>query len=136
MTAPSPWFLAGAAALGGAFGALVRHAFNQGFAGRALVGVPMATLMVNVFGCFMAGLLLVWIDQRVAMATHAAFWRALLMTGVIGGLTTFSAFGVELWTMLRSERYLLMAATIAAHVVVGVAAIALGWRVGRTLWPT
>lgn len=133
MTAPSPWLLAGAAALGGGFGALLRHVANQVFTGRALIGVPLATLTVNVLGCLAAGLMLAWLDQRVAAST--AFWRALLMTGVIGGLTTFSAFGVELWTMLRAERYLLLGATIAAHVVVGVAAIAIGWCLGRALWP-
>lgn len=132
MNMPGTWLLAMAAAGGGALGALLRHLVNQLFMHRAGWGLPMATWLVNVAGCFLAGLVLIWVDGRGAAAP---FWRALLITGVLGGLTTFSAFGLELWQWLRAERYAFAIAVAAAHVVVGVMAVAAGWRLGRVIWP-
>lgn len=132
MSLPAPWLLAIAAAGGGAFGALLRHLANQLFVHRDWYGLPAATFAVNVLGCFGAGLLLLWIDTRGA---EAPLWRALLITGVLGGLTTFSAFGLELWQLLRADRYGLAIATVATHVVIGVGAVAAGWRLGRAFWP-
>lgn len=131
MTMPSPWLLAFAVAGGGAAGTVLRHLANQFFVHRPGFGLPMSTWLVNVLGCFLAGLLLVWVDGRGEMAP---FWRALLITGLLGGLTTFSAFGLELFQWLRADRYLLAMGVVAAHVVVGVAAVALGWRLGRFIW--
>lgn len=131
MSMPAPWLLAFAAASGGASGALLRHLVNQFFLHRHGLGLPMATWLVNVVGCFFAGLLLIWVDTR---GEAAPLWRALLITGVLGGVTTFSAFGLELWQLLRAERYGLMLLTIGAHVVTGVIAVAAGWRLGRAFW--
>ncbi|WP_082672531.1 fluoride efflux transporter FluC [Luteimonas abyssi] len=120
-----------AVAAGGATGALLRFGANLACVRGGIGGLPAATLIVNVIGCLFAGLLLVWIEQRA----DPAFWRALLITGVLGALTTFSALGLELWQLLRAERWLLAGATLAAHVGLGVAAVALGWRLGKALWP-
>jgi CrcB protein len=131
MTAPAAWQLALAAAGGGAVGALLRHLVNQLFLHRGLGGLPVSTVLVNVVGCFGAGLLLVWIDGR---GIESPLWRALLITGLLGGLTTFSALGLELWQLLRAERLGLAMLLAGVHVVAGVAAVAAGWRLGRSLW--
>jgi CrcB protein len=131
MTAPATWQLALAAAGGGAVGALLRHLLNQLFIHRGLGGLPASTLLVNVVGCFGAGLLLVWIDGR---GIDSPLWRALLVTGLLGGLTTFSALGLELWQLLRAERVGLAMLLAGVHVVAGVAAVAAGWRLGRAVW--
>jgi CrcB protein len=128
---PAPWQLALAAAGGGAIGALLRHLANQLVLHRGLGGLPVSTLLVNVAGCFGAGLLLIWIDGR---GIDAPLWRALLITGLLGGLTTFSALGLELWQLLRADRIGLALALAGVHVVAGVAAVAAGWRLGRALW--
>lgn len=121
-----------AVALGGAAGALLRFGANL-LCGRGggPAALPAATLAVNVAGCLLGGLLLAWIDQRA----DPAFWRALLLTGLLGALTTFSALGLELWQLLRNDRWGLAAATLAVHAVLGVAAVAGGWRLGRAFWP-
>lgn len=124
------WAQPVAVALGGAFGALLRYAANQFFLRHGYGGLPTATLVVNVVGCLLAGLLLVWIEQCV----DPAFWRALLITGVLGALTTFSALGLEAWQLIRAERWDLFALTLAAHVVLGVLAVAGGWQLGQLLW--
>ena len=117
--------------MGGAGGATLRYAVNELFVRRGWYGLPMATLAVNVVGCFLAGLVLVWLERRGAATP---FWRNLLMTGFLGGLTTFSAFGLELWQLLRADRFLLAAGTIASHLLLGVLAVALGFAAGRAAW--
>jgi CrcB protein len=124
------WSQTIAVALGGAFGAVLRYAINQFFQRHGFGGLPSATLVVNVVGCFCAGLFLVWVEQRI----DPAFWRALLITGVLGALTTFSALGLEVWQLLRAERWGLIAVTLAAHVGLGVFAVGSGWHLGQALW--
>lgn len=120
-----------AAMIGGGFGAGTRYLVGVVFVQRHWYGLPAATFAVNAVGCFLAGGLIVWLDTRLS---GQPFLRNLLMVGFLGGLTTFSAFGVELWQMLRADRFGMALGTLAAHVLVGVAAVALGWQLGRWLW--
>ncbi len=89
---------------------LVSVGGGAGYAARFLAGAavaawlpriassfPLATLGVNVVGCTLAGALLAWLAPAAA-ADHPA--RLLLMTGSLGGLTTFSAFAVETLDLL------------------------------------
>ncbi|MEP6633081.1 MAG: CrcB family protein [Luteimonas sp.] len=126
----SVWPQAAAVTIGGAFGALSRFAVNQLFQRIGYGGLPTATLMVNVIGCLCTGIFLVWVEQRM----DPVFWRALLITGVMGGLTTFSALGLETWQLLRAERWGLIAATLTAHIGFGVLAVGCGWTLGQALW--
>lgn len=111
----------------GAAGALSRYAIGTA------VGVttfPWATLGINLLGSFLLGLVLVagptrW-DDDLTLAIGVGF---------LGAFTTFSTFGVETHTLLRGERFGAAAAYVVASVVLGVAAAALGWSVGRA-WTT
>ena len=120
-----------AVAVGGAAGALLRHGVNLLLPRTAQQAFSASTLAVNVIGCFFAGLLLVWILQR----NEADFWRALLLTGLMGGLTTFSAFGLDLLSLARAERWAWLGLTVFLHVALGLAAVLAGWRVGQWSWP-
>lgn len=135
----SIWWQSLAVGLGGACGTLARFGVNRWFDQRPLAvalqrhdipSLMFATLTVNVLGCLLAGLCLVWIEQRV----DAAFWRTMLITGVLGGLTTFSALGLELFALARADRWTLLGATVLTHVGLGLAAVALGWRLGQLVW--
>ena len=121
-----------AVAVGGATGALLRHGINLLLPRSGQHPFAYSTLAVNVAGCFAAGLLLVWISQR----DDAGLWRALLLTGLLGGLTTFSAFGLDLLHLVRAERWGWLAMVVALHVGLGLLAVMLGWRAGRLLWST
>ena len=121
-----------AVAVGGATGALLRHGINLLLPRSAQHPFAYSTLAVNVAGCFAAGLLLVWISQR----DDTGLWRALLFTGLLGGLTTFSAFGLDLLHLVRAERWGWLAMVVALHVGLGLLAVMLGWRAGRLLWST
>ena len=120
-----------AVAVGGASGALLRHGMNLLLPRSAQHPLSISTLAVNVIGCLLAGMLLVWISQR----NESEFWRALLLTGLMGGLTTFSAFGVDLLFLAKAERWSWLLAVIGLHVGLGLLAVLLGWRIGQGIWP-
>lgn len=127
----TPLMQAVAVAVGGAAGALLRHGVNLLLPRSAQHAFSISTLAVNVIGCFFAGLLLVWVLQR----NETDFWRALLLTGLMGGLTTFSAFGLDLLQLVRAERWAWLGLTVFLHVTLGLIAVLAGWRVGQSTWP-
>ena len=102
-------------ACGGAFGATSRF-----FIGRlsdsylASLKFPLPTLVINIVGCFAIGYI-AEISARGALSPH---FRLLIVTGILGGFTTFSAFGLETITLLRSG-HLGMALTYVATSVIG-----------------
>ena len=87
-------------ALGGALGAVLRYGSVQAAARVFALGTPAGTVFVNLLGSFLMGLVAVWFLDRVGDAKAAPF----IMTGVLGGFTTFSAFSldaVNLWEQGR-----------------------------------
>jgi fluoride exporter len=119
-----------AVAVGGAGGAVLRFGVNEWFRLRGWATPGIATLAVNTVGCLLAGLLLVWLEQR---GPQSLFWRNLLMVGFLGGLTTFSAFGVELLQALRAGRSDIALLIAAGNVLLGLAAVVAGWWLGRMI---
>ena len=84
--------------IGGGIGSLLRHAVNQISAEILEVHFPFGTLIVNVVGSFVMGV----IAGLFALRGHHPALRLFLTTGVIGGFTTFSAFSLD--TALLLER--------------------------------
>lgn len=108
-------------ALGGAIGSIGRYLI--GAALRTHAGsFPYATLLVNVTGCFLLGLCMALFETRETNETL----RIALTVGVLGGFTTFSAFGYETFALMRSERELLAMANVASNVLLGLGAVWLG----------
>lgn len=115
-------------AIGGALGATARYAVY-----RAIVwhgpGFPVATAVVNVVGSFIMGLLAMALAHRWGNA-YAPF----LLTGILGGFTTFSAFSLDaltLWERGNSAGALIY---IVASVVLSLVAVVAGIVVGRGLF--
>lgn len=117
-----------AVALGGALGSAGRY--GLGLAARALwPGWPWGTFLVNVIGSFAIGLLVAGFMLRPA----PEWLRLGLITGVLGGFTTFSAFSIEALDLLRSGGTTAAGVYVASTLVLGLAACALGMWLARVL---
>ena len=86
--------------------------------------LPYATLTVNIVGCFIIGLLGGISEVRQIFTPEL---RCLVFVGFLGGFTTFSTFGLEIFAMLSDGRPLAALTCIATHLIFGVAAVWLGW---------
>jgi len=112
--------------LAGAAGAVARYRIGSAIGLRAF---PWATLLVNVAGCFALALVLAGPGAgRWSDATTAA-----VAVGFLGAFTTFSTFGWETFTLLRTDQVARAATYVALSLLGGLAATALGWAVGRAL---
>lgn len=113
-------------ALGGAIGSALRYGVNVS-AGRAFgTGFPWGTLIVNVVGSFVMGLLVAVLAQKGGMR-----FAPFLMTGVLGGFTTFSAFSLDTMTLWERGAHGLALAYVAASVILALAMIALALHLFR-----
>ena len=99
---------------------LMKSACGQGF--------PWGTLMVNLLGCFLFGMLFAVFGKSSATDNT---WYLLLTTGVCGGFTTFSTFANESVQMLQQGNTWGFVGYVATSVVAGLALIALGYGVAR-----
>ncbi len=107
-------------ALGGALGSVLRHLAVAGF------GAPWGVALVNVAGSFAIGVLFVLLAARTGLAPF-------LMTGVLGGFTTFSAFSLDTLKLVEAGRPLEAALYVGASVFLSLAAVAAGVTLARTL---
>ena len=118
-----------AVALGGGLGSLARH--GVGLWARGLwPAFPAATLIVNAAGSLAIGLLA---GYAAARPEWSPAWRLGLMTGVLGGFTTFSAFSLETLALWRDGAPALALANVGLNLVLGLAACGLGLLFGRSL---
>ena len=106
--------------LGGAAGAIARYLLGGIVQERSGSLFPWGTLAVNVLGCLVMGLLAGLADARGFMTPGT---RALLVVGVLGGFTTFSAFGNETMNLLLDRDLTRAALNVGLNVVLGVAAV-------------
>ena len=116
--------------LGGAAGSLGRY-LVQASAYAWLGAFPAGTLVVNVVGCFAIGALNTAFAGPLAMRPE---YRLAIVTGILGGFTTFSAFGWETFELAKDGEVGVAAINVAASVVLGIAAVWAGAYV--TEWLT
>lgn len=114
-------------AVGAALGALARWAAGL-WLNASWAGFPLGTLLVNLVGGLLIGMALEWFGR-----TPDELLRLLLVTGFLGGLTTFSAFSGESLALLQRGALGLALAHTAAHVLGALAAAGLGLKLMQ-LW--
>ncbi len=88
---------------------------------------PWATFTVNIVGCLLIGIIAAFLER---ITFYNAEIRLLLITGFLGGFTTFSAFGLETLNLFRSGHLALAIANALISVVVGLLAVWCGLRLG------
>lgn len=109
--------------LGGAIGSILRYLTYLLTAKFYSNAFPLATLIINILGCFIIGLLIGAFEHSIQPNQHL---KLLLLTGFCGGYTTFSAFTAENMILLQSSNYMSAFFYIAASVIVSLLAIWLG----------
>ena len=114
-------------ALGGAVGALGRYAVALPFGAWDPSRLPWATLLVNLVGCVAIGS----IAASSAVGRGPWWLRPFLITGILGGFTTFSALALETGLLLDAGRTLVAAAYVAVTMVFGLIAVRLGMLLVR-----
>jgi fluoride exporter len=119
-----------AVAVGGAVGCSLRYLATLGAAKVVGTGFPLGTLLVNIVGCLLAGLLFGLAEERAAFPPIV---RVLVMTGFLGGFTTFSAFSLETVNLLRDGSLAIAVASFAANNLVGFAFALAGIYLGRAI---
>jgi CrcB protein len=119
-----------AIAVGAAIGANLRYGLTLWAARRLGAGFPYGTLIINVLGCLLIGALLTLAAVRLPLSEPL---RLLLVTGLLGGFTTFSSFGWEAYGLALAGDWVLAALYVIGSVALGLAAVLLGAGLARLL---
>ncbi|WP_334128640.1 fluoride efflux transporter CrcB [Sneathiella sp.] len=110
-------------ALGGALGACARYGTGHLMLRLVGAGFPYSTLVVNILGSFLMGVLIELLALRISISPEL---RALLVTGFLGGYTTFSAFSLDAALMIEKGEMLSAALYILLSVVLSIAGLFAG----------
>jgi len=118
-------------ALGGAIGASMRH-LSGGMMIRALgTGFPYGTMFVNIVGSFLMGLAAIYLMERMdgSFGRFAPF----LMTGILGGFTTFSAYSLDALYLIERGRVLAALVYMGGSVALAMLALVAGMAIARMI---
>ncbi|AMN45863.1 chromosome condensation protein CrcB [Steroidobacter denitrificans] len=117
-------------ALGGAAGAVGRYKLSGWVLHHSVSWkFPLGTFCVNVLGCLIAGILAGMIAKHDLFSPDT---RLLLFTGLLGGFTTFSAFGLETLYLLKRSEHLLAGANVLFSILAAMMALWIGFELAGT----
>jgi CrcB protein len=114
---------------GGFAGAVARYLVDAQISQR-FASFPWGTLVVNVSGSFLVGVLFALITERAALP---AALRGPLMIGFLGAYTTFSTLALESWRMIEDGAWLLAVLNLGGSVAIGMIAVVGGLTIGRAI---
>lgn len=119
-------YLVGLVGIGGGLGAIMRYALGGWVLHHSEnARFPVSTFVINILGCLVAGLL-TGLAEKYGLFSEQG--KIFLFTGILGGFTTYSAFGLETTLLLRRGEYGIAAAYVSLSIAVGVAALWMGIR--------
>ena len=116
------------AAAGGAFGAAARYLVGIGAARILGYGFPWGTLIVNIVGCLTMGIFIELIAQKYSVSNEI---RTLIVTGILGGFTAFSAFSLDFATLIERKQHLAASLYFGASISLSVIALFAGLAIVR-----
>jgi CrcB protein len=119
-----------AIAVGGATGSLLRFYLSKFLQKKFGVEFPVGTLIVNLMGAFFIGFFFSYLVEKLDISVEL---RAFLITGLLGGFTTFSTFSYESFNLIANGEYLKFFAYFMGTNLVGLFLTFLGYNVGRWL---
>ena len=125
----SPARVLGVVAAGGVIGALARYQIGRWWP-APVNGFPAATLCINLLGCVLIGVVLVVITERI---TPHPLVRPFVVTGVLGGFTTFSTYALDIQVLLSHGRVDTALLYLLATAAGSIGAAALGMAMTRRL---
>ena len=113
--------------LGGFLGAITRYKLGGLILHHFRTTFPLGTVIINIAGCFFIGFL-----SEIMVKEHlfSSETRLFLITGLLGGFTTFSAFGFETIYLLKRGDIFMAFMNIGLSVLLGVFAVWFGWKTG------
>ena len=111
-------------------GTLSRYWLSGVIARRYGETFPLGTLVVNLAGCFLVGLLFYVMNERYLVNQTM---RTVIMIGFLGGFTTFSSFGLQTFTLLQDGEFGLAVLNITASNVVGLLLVWAGYTLGKAI---
>jgi fluoride exporter len=114
--------------LGGGIGAALRHGINLAVARMLGTAFPYGTLMINITGSFIMGLVAAYFAFKGDASQH---WRLFLTTGILGGYTTFSAFSLDVALLYDRGEIGLAALYVIASVTISIAGLFAGLALVR-----
>ncbi|MFO1329768.1 MAG: fluoride efflux transporter CrcB [Rubrivivax sp.] len=117
--------------IGAALGAVLRWLLGV-WLNALLPEVPPGTLAANVVGGYLIGVAVVFFAQHVHVPAE---WRLFVITGFLGGLTTFSTFSAEVMRLLQDGRMAWALAAMTAHLAGSLLATWAGMATAARLWP-
>ncbi|WP_144394800.1 fluoride efflux transporter CrcB [Pleionea sediminis] len=122
------WIYIFAVASGSALGGVLRFLTREYLPVLVPIDFPIGTLVVNVLGCFVAGILLIyWQGVQVNPVLKAA-----IMIGFLGALTTFSSFSVDTLVLFQEQQFIKAVTNVALNMALSLIAVFLGaWIGGR-----
>ena len=103
-------------AIGGALGSVARYLLSTFVLRVSGTLFPLGTFIVNVVGCLVFGAIAGATSQRVQISSTT---RLFLLTGILGGFTTFSTYTFESFALIRDGQFVWATINIAGQVVVG-----------------
>jgi CrcB protein len=116
--------------IGGFAGAIARRVMDLWVSDRAGSAFPFGTLVINLSGSFLLGLLFAWATERDVLPASI---RGPVLIGFIGAYTTFSTWMLESWRLVEDGAWGLAVLNLAGSVALGLVAVVAGLALGRSL---